>query len=379
MCQALKAMENQDSQANQPHAPIELANFFRESAIALENPPKYLTLLPDDEPITDEMLLRLNPEWQSLKSLDKETKKKIKIAATHYGVPEHLKIPRALIALAICIGANPSKTPYPLSFSAYTNDLHLTHYLLAKGASPKNKWSDISSPLMLSRTVQMAQLLIDHGAPLEGGELYTACIQEEDTALELLKFYLKNGAYPDSSRIIRNMGPFHFLCGDHPIIEIAGSIPKLKLCSDISPLSLAKTELLLKYNIPPYDPNGAAFTPLHLAARIKTKNAQKFCAQLIHYYVKRYKGLLTFLWWLKNNYPLLHAQKMLLKQYFIHCTDNPLRMLREFISKRDSGDEGSFTAFDYWPIDLLNPYKKSYEEFAMSLRSSDNAIITTHF
>ena len=107
--------------------------------------PKELNLFNPLELITDELLLALNPRWQILKEQLNEGKKNVIISmaygyAFRYAYLSDYPIARNIIALAVCIGADPNYSvehEHPILLATRQQDYWFTRYLLEKGANVK--------------------------------------------------------------------------------------------------------------------------------------------------------------------------------------------------------------------------------------------------
>lgn len=140
--------------------------------------PHQLSIPHDNEPITDDLLLTLNPAWGPLRTSLTQNQKNIIFNQSKYYkfLPDEwepniaYRERRCLFAIAICIGADPNTFEYTSPFidCLIKNDYELVAYLLSKGANPNSRMSESHEvPLVYVAWCQdnkIAKLLISYGA-----------------------------------------------------------------------------------------------------------------------------------------------------------------------------------------------------------------------
>lgn len=270
------------------------------------------------KPLTDQKLLKRNG-WQLMhKHCSQETKDEMLMIALE-GIssealtardwagsdPLHKKRTKYdlngnLIALAICIGADPNlelNTPIlydtALNYSVRHSLHSLTRYLLDKGARKACK-----TILADCTNVEIARKLILRGTPI----------------------------------------PVHIL----------NKCLEFKFRSDAEQLELipAFFELYLGF--------GAQLigditndTALHNAAH---QNNEAVCKTIVFFFIEQHRSFLTFLWCLKQKYPALYCtnQRAFIKKYFGHAT--PLKKLTDVLTQ---SNRFSQRPFDIFPLEIL--------------------------
>jgi len=141
---------------NHPAIHIQLDPEWLEKKIQPRNLliPNQVRLLDYYNPITDELVASLNPEWMPLKeTLSPQQKCELLDAVLHYPVRHNYSIERTLTSIAVCIGTDPnpdgennmecyiggslflvsSRGMSALDESVIFNDYHAAKYILEKG------------------------------------------------------------------------------------------------------------------------------------------------------------------------------------------------------------------------------------------------------
>ena len=313
--------------------------------------PTHVTLLNLDEPINDDLVLALNPEWRQLKeNFSDAQKQEIFFQALRYKYAKekaafklwkaaNWKVKRTLLAMAVCIGANPNrklKLASPILLEAsQAQDFHLTQYLLEKGANP-NKGAAIGTvPLRLAKSIPLAELFISHGAKVPGDILVACCWP--DYPVEMVQFYLDRHIQPVPGILSR--GSLH--C--HKFAESSTQIEKVRK------LLKAGTNVAIQGRID-------RGTGLHEAAGQRNI---VMCMAIIIHYIEQHKALLAYLKCLKNEFPYFYRNKDIRKFCFMEVS--PLRQLRALLNIKNKRGE---TAYAILPIDELNPATCNYAKFA---------------
>jgi hypothetical protein len=318
-----------------------------------EKVPTTLMVLEKDQPITDELLLSLNPEWKLINDYSQKQKNQIMDDALNYpGGDSEWYIQRSLIALAICAGADvQSTTEYqaPAIHNAVVHsDYPCTKYLLEKKADPNCKYYGIST-LECAKNKELAALLIAHGARIPTDILYKCTYN--DYPADLMQFYINKGIrlIPDEF----NSTPLHSL-----------------VAKDISDNQILKIQILLKAGVDATLKNIHGDTALHIATEDKSRKIGKsfiigkdknriLCKNFTDCYIERHRGFLQFLAHIRQVCPTLHKTKDLLKQYFMESALH-IKSLRIVLNLQDSAGK---TPFDILPIEELNPATCRYQKY----------------
>lgn len=306
--------------------------------------PDKVTILEFDEPITDELLLQLNPEWIALKkSLTREQKSKILAEAAFY-IPGDPSIKRCLMALSICIGADPDSSKYGNSNSAlwhssFRQDYQFAKYILAKGANPNLKNTSLNcTSLAHVKNVALAELFISYGAQLSEESALKDCANEDYPA-ELLQFYLDKGI-----KIKTTMG----ISWTH-LHDIASGPDDEN--------QVKKTQLLLNAGLDQTIKNTWDLIALHTAAIHKRK---KICTTLVNHYLEQHKRFLTLLWCLKKQFPYFYGHRDAKRLLFGQGFSDAMPKLRELLKITTRKGQ---TAYELLPIPELDPNTCTYEKY----------------
>lgn len=309
--------------------------------------PKQITILDQNSPITDEILIQLNPTWWQLKdTLSTENKNEILREAIVYPGGDYKNhIRRCLIAAALWIGASPETKKWNgsmLEHAALHDDYELAQYILSKMSPDQIKGEEES--FRKAKSIRMAQLLLSAGMKIPSDILISFCTYRRST--HLIRFYLEHGVQPDfqdsngesalhkrsreTAREYKEMTTFLLNAG----ANIALQNKRLK-----TPLHSAAYYLQLHYDAPAYSKH--AF----------------FCRTVIQHYLDAHHAFLGFLWHLKKNEPQFYSEcKYLRSRCFAALS--PMRKLRAALLLKD--DEGK-TAYEVLPLPELNPNTCTYE------------------
>jgi hypothetical protein len=320
-----------------------------------EKVPTTLMVLEKDQPITDELLLSLNPEWKLINDYSQKQKNQIMHAALNYpgGDPEWY-IRRSLIALAICAGADvQSTTGYraPAIHNAVVHsDCPCTKYLLEKNADPSCHHNGMM-PLHKAKNKDIAALLIAHGAKVPKDILAYCSFGHYQS--DLMQLYIEKGIQPTPNYL--NWTPLHstiahgFACTNNQIL---------------------KMHILLTAGVDATQKNNHGDTALHIATEDKSHkigessiigkdNNRILCKNFTDCYIERHRGFLQFLAHIRQVCPTLYKTKDLLKQYFMESALH-IKSLRIVLNLQDSAGK---TPFDILPIEELNPATCRYQKY----------------
>lgn len=271
------------------------------------------TMIEPDQPLSDELLLGLNPKWRNgRKQCTQDLKNSFLFIALNnsHDLEKSTISPilyrRMLIALAVCIGANFDiyAKRSALEFCIDNDDYHLANYLIEKGHS-------IAKDTLLKecKTARLAQLLIKKGAIIP--ENILRIVAESDSfPPDLLHYYLQLGIKPLQDNYGAN--PLHHLITTKP--RTPAQIEKARIFINSNAVDLFEQTNLVRHL---YRDMGGGDTVLHLAAELECK---EICLAIVHYYLDRHRGFLQFLAFLRNSEHeaprSLYRTKGLLKQYF---------------------------------------------------------------
>ncbi len=328
--------------------------------------PECAALLAKDQLISDELLLSLNPEWRRIKETFSPGKKNqlLHDAVMPFwfkskgSTPQMYHGMRNFIALAICIGADPTniRPVSLLSLSLESRDVPLTRYLLEKKVDPN--WGIYGEDLLLleATTCELAALLIDYGAKIPDNILKHCTFLQHDP--ELLQFYLDRGIPPKT-----DLWQWTLL---HEVVDsdtfYGNMIPRMRIA--------------LKTGIDVAHQNLDRNTALHFAARHKNPSLELINNVLIGHYAEEHAGFIQFLMYLKRNYRSLYAPTDLRKKFF--TGPSPLGKIHELLEKRGKiknkvGLYENQTAYELCQdraqnpdpllLDALNPEKWTYATY----------------
>jgi ankyrin repeat protein len=308
--------------------------------------PDHITLLNGDEPITDELLLELNPEWESVKESSQETKNRTLGWALANVL--HGQSAQTLIALAICVGADPNyrtlhEKETALNHSLDESDYELTKYLLSKKADANQEARWGKAPLQFAKTPQIATLLLDYGAEISQKIVET--FSDPSYPAHLVEFFVAKGVRlgpnAEGESVLHQVMSYHMHIFD----------------ADNGENRIKKLHILLNAGLDSTLQTNSGNTVLHLAAGC-TKYT-KICQILMNHHINFYFGtFFTLLLCLKKNphipYPSKDIRIMLFMQVII-------QQVRNLLNKKNNIGK---TAYDVWPIEELNPETCSYEKLA---------------
>jgi len=163
-----------------------------------------------DQPITDELLEELNPAWIETKDLLHQNAKNQLLQdilnITNGPDNNNWLYRRKETIRAIYFGADPELRGQlgatSLLWATTYQDYHLAEYLLSKGANPNAKNSSETTPIQACKVVELAKLLIKHGAQIPRLILNQCC--EVRYPSELMQLYLDLGIHknPEASRYL---------------------------------------------------------------------------------------------------------------------------------------------------------------------------------
>ncbi len=310
----------------------------------------------DGEPISDARLLEQNPEWQKLKSKLCAQEKWLALDGAldfRIGDETEYSFRRIAIALAVCIGANPRhqkkyRDETALEWPVRYNDMQLVSYLLARGADPNNTnvpRRPHEGVLRYASTIAMAQLLIQNGAKLDKDIFFQIVIHNHPN--ELLQFYLT----ATDLRPTDDMNLFHPICGTYPY----------------NPNARELTRTLLNIGLNSSTQDNKGWTPLHILAfqGCRAPEWNELLMEFLSPYLKLHTGFLAFLFYLRQEWPLLYAQKGLLAQQFGKIAHEPMNKLKALLSiKNNIG----YIAYHYCHDYLLSPKKVRYARMRARIR-----------
>lgn len=306
--------------------------------------PDKITILEFDEPITDESLLRLNPDWKTLiNTLSREKKSTILTKAYQYPGGDALyHVGRCLMALAVCIGADPDSTERYRNDTAlygvvFNQDYQLTKYLLEKGANPNQRGEVFFAPLQHAQNIALAELLITNKAVLTEKTALARC-HEANYPATLLEFYLNQGIEPKPDE--NGWTALHKIAYEYKEDEN----------------QVKKAHLLLNTGLSQTTKNKWDEIALHSAALHKHK---KICIAFINHHLEKHGRFLTLLACLKKEFPWFYKIKDVLKLLFQQGFD-AMSQLRKLLNIKDPRGH---TACDIWPIPELDPNTCTYEKY----------------
>ena len=258
--------------------------------------PKKIVLFDLEEPITDELLLGLNPAWRVLKNSSYAVKNEIMgVALTYFHYPDGYRIKRCLIALAACIGGNINYRTQSDSSAgkvAFTKqDFQLAKYVLEKGSFLHNEIGIEDSSLEDAKTTQLAALLIMHGAQIPKNMLIYCCRYENPASL--MQFYLDQGAKPNLDLADTATLPLHHL--------VSGTSEENQI---------KKAAILLRAGLDIMYKDLEGNTALHKAAQARKNGyVTPWCEWLINTYLAQHRALLIFLGCIKKKHSNFYMYK----------------------------------------------------------------------
>ena len=208
----------------------------------------------------------------------------------------HTNIKKTLLAIfSILTFFHASTHAGEIHQAVRANDVEKVHQLLAQdsnliGQQETEKIPDISNsgrkatPLHLATTAEMAQLLLDNGADIEGGDrtgktpIFYALANDHQ---EVVRFFIENGAnihvrggFFQQTPIFYAKSPVmtQLLLDKNAEINIEDNYPKSLLCSYVTAnRDPAVIELLLQHGADPhYKQCYRNATPLHTVKNLKT-------------------------------------------------------------------------------------------------------------
>lgn len=305
-------------------------------------------LMDFDQTITDKFLLRKNPAWQRAKKFSNHEKNDILATAEHLGNKSYPSI-RVIIALAVCIGANPEMTFYsghmgtPIWYATLMQDLQLVKYLLAKGAKVSTNYVLDKGLVRLAESSELAQTLIAHGAQIPKDILLICC--ENKYPASLLAYYLAAGKKPTQYTMGETL------------------LHKIMLQRSDSENQVAKMQLLMQHGVGTSIVDLCDQTALHTGAQFQLKN---LCMSLLAPYLFKHEQFLTLLGCLKKQFPHFYKHKDLLKLLFKNELRTELPAMRALLATQNNIKK---TAYDIWPIEELNPATCTFSKYKALART----------
>jgi len=323
--------------------------------------PEELNLIDPHEQISDELLLELNPRWQILKERFNASAKDSIIAmaygyAFRYAYLSDYSIARNIIALAVCIGADPNYSvehEHPILFATRQQDYWFTYYLLEKGANVKfdtKTWSYVN-PVANAESLELAELVLRYGAEIPETILDTCCRKKYQP--KLLQLYLAKG----QNLKLENHTKDHESSLWHSLMGYGID----------SQEQIEKARILLNIGLNLSFQNYAGSTGLHIAARLNLNN---MIALVANHHLDRHRELVIVLGCIKKKHPDFYKYKD--TRQFCFKELSPMRKLRALLSIKCNTGE---TAYGAKPIEELNPETCTFSNL-MKLRNAAQLKLT---
>jgi hypothetical protein len=339
ICQSAKAMDARElihvgSSLSSHHAPksVRLDPEWEPESLRGKLPQE-ITIFDKYTLISDELLAKLNPEWQKLTHALSRDEKNELLNSLHWypggDCSDHIS--RCLYAQAIAIGADASTKRWAdssLSYATLKDDYELAKYVLAKLPQEQKKFEQ--DAVRSAKSVQVAGLLLANDVPIPAGVVENCIIQGR--SVRLMRFYLQNGANPNG-------------CLD--------SFTALHRCT-FDNLSLPFVPLLLSSGADIGLKNRYGNTIFHEAAN---RDNREFCECVVDYFLTKEKvAIISYLGCLKKNAPKFYHEIKHLHQALFRSF-SPIAMLEEVLEVKNKAGR---TAYEIKPLEILNPSNCTY-------------------
>jgi hypothetical protein len=338
-CQSAKAMDARElihvgNSLSSHHAPklVRLDPEWEPESLAGKLP-KEITIFDKHTTINDELLAKLNPEWQKLThTLSRDEKNELVKRLLWYPGGDYSDyIKRCLYAQAIAIGADASTKRWADSSLAYgtlKDDYELAKYVLAKLPQEQKKFEQ--DAVRSAKSVQMAGLLLANDVPIPAGVVDNCVIQHRPA--KLMEFYLQKGVSPNGC--LNSFTALHNCTFDKDSLTYIPS-----LLSSGANISLK---------------NFHGHTIFHQAAN---RDYLKFCECVVDYFLTKEKvAIISYLGCLKKNAPKFYHQTKHLHQALFRSFSS-ISMLQETLEIKDRDGQ---TAYEIKPFGILNPANCTY-------------------
>lgn len=349
-CQPAKAMFPGDSmyfRNSQPQhqmpQPIWLDSRWRPALLSVKLP-RQIAIFDKQTAINDELLAKLNPEWQKLShTLSRnEMNELFKIIYWYPGGDHSDHIKRCLYAQAIATGADPStelEFGTALYHATLKDDYELAKYVLEKLIQGQRKFEQ--EAFRGAKSVRMAELFLLADVPIPE-DILDVCITQK-RPIGLMKFYLQKGANQNG---------------------LSDSSFSALHCCTFEEKSRVYVPLLLDAGADMNIKNGRDYTIFHEALK---RNNSAFCECVVDYFLMKEKAvIISYLGCLKKRAPRFYIVTKDLHQALFRNFP-PLDRLEEALEIKDNNGQ---IAYQMKPLEILNPVNCTYAKLKQLRRKS---------